>query len=324
MRALLLAGLAACSGGDPPGADDAAWGEHFGTLLQADAVDIALDRTHAFACSETEGLQVFDVSTPDSPSLLYDNLLSGTCVQVIGVGAEMYALDPTTSELLVIHAGDHLVEGIWATDGIPTHLSVNAGKRRAFLGTEADGGAYLEVLDTTSSSDLQHKAGASLPDVEIAGIANDNSAVYLLDTGGTLHIWDHDLFSEVTFQTEGVDLSVVRSIAVVGDVLLIPLGAAGIQLVDISAPNFPASLGIWAESADGAVSIQVVGSRGLVGTDRGLLLVDLGSPATPEILGDGPLGADIADRIVAADAADSLSYAVAEGAGRVEIFYTPE
>ncbi len=244
-----------------------------GVLLPPRGIDLAVSGT--IACVETDGgLQVVDVSRPDSPERV-GQLGTNEGQGLAAYGGMAYLAESTGSggDLLLINFADPghpAIAGSVVTNGSATDVATN--------------GSYAYV--TTSSQfevvNVQNPASAyvtgSLATGSAAGVAVQGTTAYI--TGGLgFDVIDATnptapkIVGHMNTPGAGNRVAVADTLAYVAD------GASGLLVIDIARPANPTILGsVPCLAGDVAVS---GGSAYVMDANTGIFIIDVSDPRDP-------------------------------------------
>ncbi len=279
------------------------------------AYGIQIEGTTAYVSDYSGGLQIINVTSPNSPTLIGTYPLMAYQAQVVGniayVAGESSGLviinitTPSSPTLIGSYPGD--IRGVQIARNI------------AYL---VDGSRGFMIIDvsTPSSPTLIGNYPSALPGFQVV----DNIAY--VSAGGALCILDLSTPSTPTligtFNTPGG----TNGVQVVGSIAYVTDGTS-LQIVNVSTPSTPIRIGSY-KTPGNIASLQVKGTTAyLADSGSGLYILDIATPKKPTLLGfyDTPgnaLGVHVVEATAyVADGSSGLQ--ILRGLNRLTLLGTP-
>lgn len=284
-----------------------------------DALGLDLRDDLLFIAAATNGLQIFDISTPSEPSFVTEVPLDAVAYEVAVSGDYAFVAD-WSAGLQVVEISDPNTASVVETIPTPTNaLAVAADPTRVVVGTW---NADFENPDPEHGIVVFPSAGPWINPAELAtpgwagGLALVGDLAFVADGPGGLHVISLLGPSEVSTTptlVRAYGVAVANSRAYVAD------NTGGLLIFDIQDPGMPVELGNI-ELPGAAYGVDVDDSAGVawVACDTGgVQRIDVSDPATPMVLDDLPT-----TRAWAVHLTDSLAL-VADTMGGLRIFERP-
>jgi len=239
--------------------------------------DIALVGTLAYIANGSDGLAVYDISSPDAPRFVGSAVTDGPALGLAVAGSHAYiATGRTVQSIEITDPASPTVLDSWASSGWASNVTTRGG--HLFV---ANGGAGLAVLDASDPAALFELSSISTNGVAY-GVAVADGTILVADGPAGLTVVDGsdpaNLIVQGVMPLPGLTLDVAAS----GAYACLANTILGAQIVDVSTPSTPrllAGSGIPVR----ATSIVTSGSRVLVADPRGGLVV-LGRTPQPILL----------------------------------------
>ena len=234
---------------------------------------------YAYVADGNSGLQIIDISSPESPSIIGTLDTSGSAYGITINGNYAYVAD-TTSGLQIIDISDpvnpELIETL-DTSGYAYGITVDGSY--AYV---ADGNSGLQIIDI-SSPESPSIIGTLDTSGSAYGIAVDGSYAYMADGSSGLQIIDiSDPVNPVligTLDTSGsaYDITVDGSYAYVAD------GSSGLLIIDIADPSVPFLVSTY-DTPGYAYGVDVQGELAVVGDyNFGIHVISLTAPISEDV-----------------------------------------
>lgn len=247
-------------------------------------IAVTVDGNHAYVADGSGGVEVIDITSPDSPWLAVDVPTLGFCRGVVLSGGRAYLptapnhmMPAFTGIQIIAFAGlEHSpVLGAIGTPGVAADVVVSGSYSYV-----ADGIDGLQVIDVGFPEEPQITGAANTPG-DAAGVAISGHWVYVADSGSGLQVVD--VADPADPQIVGhVDTpGWARHVAIQGAYAYVADDSTGLQIIDITDPEAPqivASIPTPGAARDVAVS----GDHALV-ADGSLQVIDIADPLNPWI-----------------------------------------
>jgi|GEM_PF-1088697 len=287
--AVLLATLALAF--RPPGAfsECADYGQSFGIAsTSGDARRVAVSGSYAFVAAGTVGIQVVDISNPDSPVVVGGLDTPGTAQDVALSGSYAYVTDYPAG-LLVIDISSPTSPVIVGTADTPGGASaVTVSGSFAYV---ADGGS-LQIINVSDPASPLVVASVDIFPQAIDVAVSGNHAYVAVSSGGTLSGLSGVQVVDITNPASpisGVRVytpQIAQTIAVSGSRLYVGYWEfLGFAIMSIENPDAPSVIGGWRNSGDPlgianvVYDIAISGSMAYAATSRGFFCVDVTTAA---------------------------------------------
>ncbi len=247
----------------------------------ANARTVQVIGTTAYVACDTSGLQIIDISTPSSPTLIGASDTPGTAVGAYVVGTTAYIADydqglriinitqPDRPTLIGVYnpgGKSYRVPQVIGTtayvgwDGGLRIINITNPSSPTLIGTYSLGGYYGRAVQVIGTTAYVAADGLGL---KIINVANPSSPTLIgtYDTPGT-----------------AVDVYVVGTIAYVAD------WGSGLQIVNITTPSTPTLIETYSLSA--ARAVQVIGNTAYVADQSGgVQIINVYNPSAPTLFG---------------------------------------
>ncbi len=245
------------------------------------AYGVAVGGNYAYVADHASGLQVIDITNPDSPqivgsvdtpSLARGVAISGTHVYIADWGSGLQVIDITNPESPQIVGSVDTPGEAWGVAVSATHAYV------------ADRDSGLQVIDITNPESPQIVGSLDTPG-SAHGVAVSGSHAYVADWGSGLQVIDiTDPESPQIVGSVGTPGG-ARGVAVSGNYAYIADYAGGLQVIDITAPESPQIVGSVG-TAHRAYGVAVLGTHAYIADyESGLQVIDITYPESPYIVG---------------------------------------
>ena len=249
----------------------------------ARGVQVIDDR--AYVTDDEDGLLIFDVSDPARPRLSGNESTPGSALDLYVTGDIAYVADgyrglrlidiskPVMPGTIEVYERSGNAIGLWS-DGTIAYM--------------ADGEGGLQILDVTDSADPILLGSYYDQEVRCVQAVRRklNHKAYIGTEDGFRIIDLND--PARPFRIGGcATLRPANAIHVVGDFAYLAVGSRGLEIIDISDPNNPQTVGSYDVPGNiGARNIYVLGSTAfLTCGSYGLYMIDISDPANPVLLG---------------------------------------
>jgi len=263
----------------------------YDTPGNAQAPTVAGD--YVYMCDWGAGFHVLDVTDPTSPELLQSYDTPGYAIHLELAGVHAFVAD-RSGGVRVLEVCDTMVPEIAASVDLPSSgRGIVVDGDRAYL-LLAEGS--VEVFDMSAP-----RSPASIGSVDLAnaydncwGIALSGDILYA-GQGRTLNMLDVSTPSSpvlvdtlwTVWSDDPIDYSSISDLQVYGDHLYAGLHSssiAGLEVLDISDPTAPSSLGYTGDILD-TYFVRVSGELLYNATGAEFNIVDVSDPTTPGVLG---------------------------------------
>ncbi len=268
---------------------------HAGTLVQTQGDPIPLGTydtlglarqvfvsgKYAYVADSASGLQIFDISNPDLPTLLGTYDTSGTSYGVYVAGKYAYVADDTAG-LQIIDISNPFaprLARLYNTPGLASGVYVSG--QYAYV---ADGSAGLQILDI-SNPFIPRLAGTFNTSGIANGVVVNGKYAYVADGNAGLQTIDISNPSSPTLasttNTSGSSLAVAQA----GKYVYIADSGSGLQIIDVADPSQPAIVGNF-DTAGTANGIYVTGKYAYIADSAsGISVINVASATAPYQVG---------------------------------------
>lgn len=270
------------------------------------AVDIEVSGSVAYLANGGVGLSVVDVSNPLLPHLITTVPTVGTATGLSVSGSIVYVAAGDAG-LFVLDVSNPQSPDVLGSVQTPGHAwSVAASGSSVYVGTD-EGTCVIHANDPAEPV-VVGRVGAwsTAVDVAVSG-----TQLFQLDLSGRIDVFD--LGSEVSVPVLGHLDAQALSVAGYQDIAIVTQGAAGVSIVDISAPENPHEVDTvslagdaWRVWVDGAVAYVMAGGSGLH-------VLDLSEPTAVSEIGSLPLAAESASLATAGAVVYTTTVGVLDG-----------
>jgi hypothetical protein len=246
--------------------------------------DIKVSGNYAYVTDATNGLKIFDISTPSSPTMVGEVALDGSNWGLQLVGSTAYIASGTSAGLSVVDVSDvtaPVLTGLYYTPGNAQQVTV--ANQMAYVWDYNVGLQFIDV-SAVSVPDVIRTVGDS---ADGTAVAVNNGVAYLADKNGFgsggLRMFDvSDALAPAVIDTYAPSGAKPRGVTIVANSAYLSRGASGLEIADVSNPS---SIGVIGadNTTDDARAIAVDGSYAYLVTESsgGLQVYDVSSPPAP-------------------------------------------
>ena len=243
----------------------------------ANNVDVSGD--YAYVAAGATGLQVVDVSDPNTPTVVSSKDTPGNANDVVVVGDLAYVADGA-SGLQILDISDPLNPTILKavdTPGVAQDVAV-----KDTLALVADGATGLQVIDITDPATAKLIGSLDTPGTA-KGVAVSREAALAVVAAGSSGIRVVDLTDPTSPVNLGsVSTSDARDVVLSGNFAFVAAFFGSLTVVDLSTPTAPV---VRTSTTGGVLNDVAQAGRFAFGADtffvNGVPIFDVGTPATP-------------------------------------------
>jgi len=173
------------------------------------------------------------------------------------------------------------------TPGAPGGVDYEGGLLYLAEGTEGGALRVIDVSDPTAMRELGAVLTSKAQEVDAVGhlafVADE--AVY---GSGGMRIFDVSDPTSIQQIGHYMECQFALDVAVTGDVAVLACSGDQFHLVDVSDPSNPTQLAIWRPSHElsSAWSVAARGDRAYLGSNFGVVALDISDPASPELIAE--------------------------------------
>jgi hypothetical protein len=252
------------------------------TYAASSAYDVAASGTKVYVAAGISGILVLDSATMALVTS-YNTPATARAVDVLGNYA--YVADTTTMQVLDITTTPPTFKGSVATTNSMDVKAVTVGASTRVYVADNTSTAELRIMDVTtptapSQLGVLDATGAGGP----VGVDAYGTTVYLADGTQGLRIVDATTPSAPAETKSYTTTDNVVSAVPWGTKLVLGARGAGVHVVD-PAPASPTLVGAYRNTSYSTWGLAVSGSRAYCLVSYALLIMDLGTPARPSLLG---------------------------------------
>jgi hypothetical protein len=231
-------------------------------------------------------LVVLDVSNPDSPQVLNRVRFDGVISDMERVGSTLALASEGVGvmELDISDPQNPTLIDTFPTEGLVAAALAVSGEWAFVAGGFSDtAGQDFQVVNLTTSVVITREVTA-----DVCGIDVQGDFAYLGDTADGVVIFDVSDPSNPqqrgSYQTPGGPLFRAWDVLASGELVYVADDMAGLVVVDVSDPDDPSHVRTLPFD-DTAHSLTPMGTRLLLGTLKGMRLIDVSTPDQPQELG---------------------------------------
>lgn len=255
---------------------------HVISAMSAHITAVRLQGSLAIA-GDLRGLTLFDVSDPTRPFLVGLLDLGGEVTDLVVADTLVYVATYTAGFHIVDIANPYAPR-LRGSLAAPYISAIDVTGDRAAI-TTLNGFQIIEVRNPDAPALFASPQGLSLGTT--TGIRLVGDRVFVANLGG-LSIYDSANPEQITLLSHYNSIEAGRGngrgVDVVGDVAYLAVGASGLVLLDVSAPEAPRELGAI-DTQGFTLAVQVTdGQAFLAEREGGFQLVDVRDPARPQLL----------------------------------------
>jgi hypothetical protein len=240
---------------------------------------VTVDRNIAYVATQTNGIQIIDVSTPSDPKLLGNYKTSGTVCKIVGDlaylnnGLEIIDISHPAAPVSISKFDSYESTGI-AVDGN--------------IAVRSQGWEGIQIFDVSDSS--KPILISSIPTFwASAEIALTNNLLYLAGNGSGLQIYDLSNPHAPAFTGVEQDSGMSVNVMVRNGVAYLSEFIGGLAIIDVKNPTRPFRLGGLKNFS--VSDIDLSGDLGFaVDSYSGLKILNIKDPFNPSIIGEYPTG----------------------------------
>jgi hypothetical protein len=241
---------------------------------------VTVEGDYAYVVSMTAGLQVVDISDPESPSLAGSYDTPGYAFGVAISGDYAYVADESYG-LQVIDISDPTIPSLAGNYDTPAGAySVAIAGDYAYVGDWTSGLQVIDISDPTNPS----LAGSCDTPGNALGVAIAGDYAYVADYTSGLQVID---ISDPTSPSlaGGYDTPGNAWVAIVaGDYAYVADQVSGFEVIDISDPTNPTLAGSY-NTPGAAYGISIAGDHAYVADyTSGLQVIDISDPTSPSLM----------------------------------------
>lgn len=250
-------------------------------LTPGSAQNVAVDdsRPYVYVADASGGLQVIDVSDPESPFIAGSVPTAGTAYDVAVEGNWAIIADGSAG-LVVVDITDPTNPddvGWYDTPGVAAGIAIKGNYAYVADGT-GSGFLIINISDRTNPS----LAGSDNTPFSCSRVAVDGNTAYVGD--GSLRVYDvtnpANPVLKGTAATSGT-----RDLSVAGTIVYVAAWSGGLEIVDVNDPDDPVVIGSVSTPTD-ATGVAIADNVAYV-TDwqKGLQTINVSVPTKPTIMG---------------------------------------
>lgn len=231
--------------------------------------------------SDFQGIQIFDLTDPQSPKSIGSLALPGIPVDLALTGSDLYVA-ASDGGLQVVNVADPTHPSLAGSLSLP-----DAAQRVVVAGSDAyvAGALGLHIVNISNPAKLSAISfyGATPSNPYVVDVVGNTA--YVADYNSGLHILD------VANLAQPVDLGYVYSpgainLAVSGTHAFVAEGTSGLDIFDVSKPSSPAEVGSINPAGGNVYDVAASGNYAyLADGSAGLVVVDASDPAAPRVIG---------------------------------------
>lgn len=250
------------------------------------AQDVVVVGDIAYVAADYDGLQVVDVSIPESPVIIGSVNPPGIARGIAVAGSTAYVaagwglngsglstIDVSNPENPVIIGTTEPIDGAWDV-AVAGNYAYVAARDAGLLVIDINptSGNYLKIIDSVVTSDLA------------SGVAVEGSIALVANHASGLQLFDITIPQAPTFLEEANTPGLALDVAVAGDTAYVA-DYDTLQVVNITDPANPDVAGSVL-TPGGAGGVVAAGDTAYVsGGSGGLNVIDVSNPVTPVIIG---------------------------------------
>ena len=233
-----------------------------------------------FVATESDGLNVFDVTDPAAPSLVAQHPVADLTLGLALAGDLLYVASEPDG-LTILDVSDRTTPTVIGRSEGGYGFRVHLDGARAFVAT-----GDAQIIDV--SDPTQPTVGVEIdPRSEVFGVVGDGDLLYAAALGGGLEVWDVSVAAEPVRVGEFRDAAALPSISVNGGYAFGAAYDERLVVVDVTnsaAPELAGSLSVPASRRQARVDTE--GGLAYVGDVSGTLrVIDTTDPANPSVIG---------------------------------------
>ncbi|MDM8522837.1 C13 family peptidase [Desulfococcaceae bacterium HSG8] len=251
-----------------------------GSVDTSDASGVAINGNTAYVADGSGGLQVIDISDPESPRITGFVDTPGDASGVGITGNTVYVADGSGGLQVIDVSDPESPRVIGSLDTPDDALDVSIIGDEAYIACKSEG---LQMADVSDPENPVIIGSVDTPG-EASGLVITGNTAYVADGDGGLQAIDVSSTSETSALTVSVDTQgYVSDMVVMGDTAYIASG--GLQIIDMSNPENPAVIG-FADTPGSAQGLAVTGDTAYVADGYGgLQVIDVSNPENPAVIG---------------------------------------
>jgi hypothetical protein len=248
-----------------------------------EAHDVKVVGNYAYVADFSLGLQIIDISTPDTPTLVgnYDTSGSAQDVQVIGNYAYVADYESGLQIIDVSNPENPTLKGNYSDWPLGGAYGLEVVGNYAYVASDYQG---LTIIDISNPSNptLIGNYDTSSRALEVQVIGN---YAYVADYESGLQIIDISNPENPTLKGNYDTPGIASDVEVVGNYAYLADGwDGGLQIIDISNPTNPIFIGNY-DTNGVANDVEVVGNYAYLADDMaGLKIIDISNPTNPTLI----------------------------------------
>ncbi|TRU70414.1 MAG: DUF4347 domain-containing protein, partial [Microcystis viridis Mv_BB_P_19951000_S69] len=248
-----------------------------------EAHDVKVVGNYAYVADFSLGLQIIDISTPDTPTLVgnYDTSGSAQDVQVIGNYAYVADYESGLQIIDVSNPENPTLKGNYSDWPLGGAYGLEVVGNYAYVASDYQG---LTIIDISNPSNptLIGNYDTSSRALKVQVIGN---YAYLADGESGLQIIDISNPENPTLKGNYDTPGIASDVEVVGNYAYLADGwDGGLQIIDISNPTNPIFIGNY-DTNGVANDVEVVGNYAYLADDMaGLKIIDISNPTNPTLI----------------------------------------
>lgn len=272
-------------------------GARFGNMVSFVEVDFAEDltvhRDVAYVCAKREGVSVVDVANPLRPQLLtrlgttdaWDAAALGDHLLIADREGGLLLLDvsaPASPKALTGWSPGWSVNAVVVDSAGRVWAAGSSGPETRAGRLDLSGGGLTLKADYSESTSPEGGAISVAASGEVAWMGrNDGTVVGVRLAEGIIE-------KVAQFNATDADPNTEWALGLWldGDTLYVADWAAGLLVVDVSAPESPRYLARWTAGNANMYDVWASGDRAYVASDLGLAVLDVTDKAAPSLIGD--------------------------------------
>ncbi|MGD8413889.1 MAG: hypothetical protein PVF33_06640, partial [Candidatus Latescibacterota bacterium] len=275
------------------------------------AYGVTVEGSYAYIADRDSGLQVVDITTPESPVLVGSYDTPDIAFRIALDGNLAYVADHSSGVQVIDVTNPYSPVLIGSYDTPHTAFDVAIAGNYACIADEHTG---LLVLDITRPDSLVLAGSYDTPG-SAYGVAIAGNHAYVADGQFGVHVFDINRPESPTLVGTCDTPGLAFNVNITGRYAYVADQASGLQVIDISNPNLPVLVGSY-DTPGGSFAVSVAGNYAyLADQNSGLLVVDVSVPEVPVLAGSY----DTPGVSVGIAVADGYTY-VADDASGLRVF----